>query len=243
MGKLTGWAMALGAAALLAGAPAGAAPQPEPKQSDFETGLLTVPIYPVIKQYYPETYARILKAGLDGYTQGRTVMSLQADMRAIYLPLLQSQMPKAEPRLVFALIRITRDEAEPMAATPDACMAFFGLSKFKQRLDLLINPDLAQKELTLTAELLKQTATHPYAYDPSQVAQLPTAQTLATIAYDELPSDDSRRRFAKMDGRLADATDPADQRVVCEYMVGFFSALLKQTPEDAGALFTGIAKR
>jgi hypothetical protein len=212
-------------------------------QTELEKGLLTVPVYPVIKEYYPEVYATIIKTGLDGYLKGHTILSLQLEIRSAYLPLLKRQLPKAEPRLVYSLIEISREEAEALVNQPAACMALVGLGTFTQRLDEMISPEVAQRELKLTADILKQTATHPYAYDPALAAQAPTARDLAVSSYDQLPSDDSRRRFTMMGGQLAAAKDPADQRVVCEYMVGFFTALLKQTPDAAAAVFVGASAK
>ncbi|WP_372780949.1 hypothetical protein [Phenylobacterium sp.] len=211
-------------------------------QAQLEEGLLRVPVYPVMKQYYPEVYNNLLARAMDGLAQGKTILALQGEIRPTYLALLKAQLPKAEPALVVALLELSRSETEGLVSAPSDCMSFLGLTPFQTRIDQLISPDLAQKELKLDAQILQQTATHPYVRRPGP-REPPTAAQMALIAYDELPSDDSRQRFTRLSTNLRAATDPADQRVVCEYMVGFFSALLKQTPEDAAAVFTGTSAK
>lgn len=193
--------------------------------ADFETGLLKTPVYPVMKKYYPDVYAASLREALDGLRAGKSIIALQTTMRAGYQALLKAQLPKAEPRLIYALIDVSRAEAESLVGSPGDCMAILGLAPLKTRADLLVPPDLAKQDLKLLAEILEQTATHPYVRRPEDAHELPTVEQLASIAYDELPSDDSRKRFIQLAGNLRDAATPADQRVVCEYMVGFFTAL------------------
>ncbi|MGZ3280589.1 MAG: hypothetical protein ACXU8S_09320 [Phenylobacterium sp.] len=209
--------------------------------AQLEKGLLTVPVYAVMKQYYPDVYNPLLKSAIDGYLQGKSILVLQAQIRPTYLALLKQQLPKAEPALVVSLIDLSRTEVEGLVNQPAACLSFLGLSPIQSRLDQMLPPELAQKDLKLSADILRQTATHPYVRNPPPAPEtLPTPAQLASVAYDELPSDDSRRRLTLMGGNLRGAADPADQRVVCEYMVGFFTALLKQTPDDAAAVFSSI---
>lgn len=210
-------------------------------ETGFETGLLTIPVYAVMKQYYPDVYATSLKQSLDGLRAGKSILALQGDLRTVYLGLLKTQLPKADPRLVYQVIDMARTEGEILVSSPDNCMAFFGLGSFKTRVDLLFPAELQKRDLKLSADILQQTATHPYSRATDGKHDLPAATELASIAYDELPSDDSRKRFMRMGGNLAGATDPADQRVVCEYMLGFLTALMKQTPEDAAAIYVGAS--
>ncbi|MBS0331770.1 MAG: hypothetical protein JSS35_03305, partial [Proteobacteria bacterium] len=249
--------LAMGLALALAGAGRAADPNPPPAKpglsakpaastaaesqaefaAGFETGLLKTPVYAAMKKYYPDVYARSLQQALKGLEQGKSILALQADLRGVYTTLLKSQLPKAEPRLVREMIDIARAETESLVNSPADCMAFVGLAQFKTRPDLLLPPELSQRDLKLSAEILEQTATHPYVRRAEDAHELPSPAQLASIAYDELPSDDSRRRFVQIAGDLHGVTEPPDQRVVCEYMIGFFSALLKQTPEDAAALY------
>ena len=215
-----------------------AAEQQAEFEANFEKGLLTVPVYRVMKEHYPDVYAASLKEGLENLRAGKSMLVLQGQMRTAYAALLKSQLPKAEPSLVYSMIELARTETEGLMNSPDDCMGFVGLRPLKTRVDLLLSPELAQQDLKLSAQILLQTATHPYSRPSDRKHELATPAQLASIAYDAFLTDDSRKRFLQIAGNIRGVTDPADERVVCEYMVGFFTALLKQTPEDAAAIYS-----
>jgi hypothetical protein len=220
------------------------APPSGPIAAEIEAELAKIPIYPVMKAYYPGVYADIIHRLQAGLADGRGIVDLQAELRGVYLPLLKAQIAKADPALVVELVQVSRDQTEAAVTSPTDCMALVGLIPMERPVTDLVPRDLAERELQIDAKILQQTATHPYVHDPSRVARAPTPAQLAQLAYDALPSDDSRKRFMALASHLAQASDPADRRVVCEYMLGFFEALLKQTPEDAAAIFTaGMAGR
>lgn len=208
--------------------------------AEVEAALLEMPVYGVIKQYYPETYAKMRASIEQGIRSGRPILAMQADVRGHFGQLFAAEAQKADPANLVDMIDLVADQAESVAAEPAACLAVIGLVPYEKPADEVLPPELLQRELDFGARLLRQTATAPYRpNDPPLGEEAKTGIFIA--AYDALPSDDSRKRLVALNGEFAGAKDPADQRVVCEFTIAMFRAILRHPPARAAELFRSLS--
>ncbi|HEY8615291.1 hypothetical protein [Phenylobacterium sp.] len=214
---------------------------PAEDRTAVEAGLLTMPVYVVMKQHYPETYAKIVEVITRGMATGRPMAAIQGEARAIYLDLVKAQSPRADPRNLLESIDIATDQAETLVDDPRTCLGLLGVQPMEIVAQEVLSSELAARELAWGATLLKQTAERPYRPNPGvRTPDAATMEALAIAAYDGLPSDDSRKRFMALGGDFSKATDSADQRVGCEFTIGFLRNLQKRPPEEAAEIIRGF---
>lgn len=192
---------------------------------DIAKGLAENPVFAVLEVYYPAQHKAAVDVVEQGMAKGRSIISLQNEIRASYVALLNSQMSKAEGAYILQAARIAQQQAEAVAASPSDCMAVLGFGTFSRLPQTVLPTQQIAAEQQWAADMLRQTATRPVkrTIQPLDEKKI---QVLALTSYDALSSDDARQRIGRLAGKFEGVTDPADQKAICEFSIQLTSAIL-----------------
>ncbi|HET6971927.1 MAG TPA: hypothetical protein VFH92_12430 [Phenylobacterium sp.] len=210
------------------------------ERAEIAKGLKVTAVFGVLETYYPKTFEAAIDAVQQGVASGKSMRDIQAQIRTSYADLVKAQLPKAEGSYVLETLRITRRQAEAMAAAPPDCMAVLGFGPFRAMAQSVVPPELTKAELDWAANMLRQTATRPVARTVKPPSE-ETIRLLAFTAYDGVSSDAARQRLQKLGGAFKGVTDPDDQKAICEFSIQMFAAIEALPTDQAVDTFLGFS--
>lgn len=199
-----------------------------------------LPAYAVMAEHYPTEYARVLDIVVGGLTSGRRFNDIVLDVNPIVVQLVVREGPKANVENTLAMMRLTRAQAKALEAVdPKLCLVLLGSAKADKPLGVEMPAGLLEQELTLTANLLRQTAVAP---EPPATSALSdkVIEAIAMEAYDALPGDELRVAMRQIEGNPSNASTPLQQTAYCEFSMALFDVLLKMPPVEAVRTFKAM---
>jgi len=192
--------------------------------------------YRVMAEHYPAEYEKMLSLLVKEARKGRSVREVALDNNAVITELVERQIPKANMdnalrNLSFMIV----GAKAAMAVKPKYCLAVLGVAKSDRPFAEYLPSALEAENLSMTAELLRQTATAPEPPPPPTAGML--KRKLAENAYFSLPSEPLSLAFRETRGEPSRAITMIQQEAFCRVSVRLLEQILSMPPAEAAATF------
>jgi hypothetical protein len=203
-------------------------------------GLLAAdPGYAAIRQYYPETWKRMVAAAKTTANGAGEAEGMRA-ARTLYTRLLSDKLLVAEHPLTVAMAQLGRDQAEAaLAKGPETCMAFLAGGADLDPASAF-PADLREREGKLAAAVFAQTALapHPTTSDVAQAHR--DLDAIRAQASEGLGPADAAATRKLGDPQAIPLMTPQEQTAACRYSIRLMDALIALPRDRAAALFKSM---
>jgi hypothetical protein len=209
--------------------------------SDVEGVLANYPPYAVLKQYYPTEYANIVQTVIATSPDNTDQIALGNSISPHYLSLVQRQLQKADDANVIAYLGIAEEQAKAaLAFSPKLCASMEAGVKPDVSLEKVFSPDLMNRIMVVSADVLRQSATNPFTQMGSALS--PTiSSSVGEKALARLTETERSiaMRAVQMHGVVA---SDGEARAYCDFVIATFEQIRSLPSHQSAAYFRTILK-
>jgi hypothetical protein len=200
---------------------------------DTEKALNRIGLYQVLREKYPEAHKEILAILRKGYVRGHSVADMRQHIWGVIAPITSKSLSSASDQALIAFYQIAMDEAEIYSRKdPKSCEAF--LKGKPEGFDAaLLTPQLQERELNATADLIRTSGS----YTGKAIEKADIQAVIAQL----LPEAQSKGFSAPdLEQAILFKLDPARN---CQGLLIFFHSLLRLDDPSRTTLLRFMAQQ
>ncbi len=199
-----------------------------------------IPSLKALHDYYPQEYQQVIAMLKASKLDASNKVAVQDHIRPVIAQLMAKQAPHMSEENAIATFHLAVDEAKTLKArSAEDCVNFLnGGGRFGFAADEVFTKEELERDTTLTAKLLAQTAVSPL----PTAAPLSSEQRakLARAAVDTLPAA-SRETLMPILQYGGTPVGAAQQGAYCDFTIAILQQLLAMPPKESGPMFRALA--